>query len=904
VAQEGGRKVLLIDGHSLAYRAFFALPDTLATSGGQLTNAVYGFTSMFLKALEEERPDAVIVAFDGPRAELKRTHEYPEYKAHRPTMPEELRSQMGMIDHLLQAMRVPTVQVTGSEADDVLGTMARRIAAAGDEAVILTGDKDTLQLVGDGVRVVLTGRGITETYPYDRRTVEEKYGVPPDRLPDIVGLKGDATDNIPGVPGIGEKGACSLIQQYGSLENLYEHLDDISGAKRKSALEDNRDTAFLSRSLAVIDTDVPVELDLGGVRFGDWNRQEVLDHLSALEFKTLARRFLDTFGAGEASAEGREPAGADVSYTLVDGRDESELRSFEESVAAAGSAAVKAVVTGSGFCDVELEKLAVAGDDRVLVLGGDPHGADSPAFQTARRILESPIEIFLHDGKAVLEALDRIGVATRNAKFDTAIAAYLENPSQGTYLLWDLWEKNVDRPISVEGAEQETPEQVALIPDEGEKADLTLATDAARIYHLRPVMADKLYNYGMKELFENIEMPLAGVLREMEETGVALDSSILEGLSREAASALEMLENDIFELAGHEFNIGSTRQLAEVLFDQMGIPSVKKTKTGYSTDSSVLENLRQDYPIAEKIVEYREFSKLKSTYFDVLPALVCPRTGRVHCSFNQTATATGRISSSSPNLQNIPVRTDIGRRIRTAFIPGRPGWKLLVADYSQIELRVLAHMSRDPHLLDAFARDADIHTETASEIFGIPAEEVSPEMRRMAKVVNFGVVYGMGYYGLSSRLGISREQATVYIDTYFEKYAGVRDYRDRCIEEAAEKGYAETLLGRRRFIPQLASDHRQTRELGERIAINTPLQGTAADIIKKAMVDVADAMRTQALESRMTIQIHDELLFDVSPDEAERMRELVERSMFGVLELRVPLKVEVCLCDNWGEAKI
>ena len=909
--EDANRKVLLIDGHSLAYRAFFALPETLATSGGQLTNAVYGFTSMLLKVLEEERPDAVIVAFDGPRADLKRTREFPDYKAHRPTMPEELRTQMGMIDHLLEAMNIPTVRAVGFEADDLLGTMARRVAESGDRAVILTGDKDALQLVGDRVRVVLTGRGITETYPYDEDTVVQKYGVPPDRLPDIVGLKGDASDNIPGVPGIGEKGACSLIQRYGSLDNLYENLPEITGAKRKAALEENRETAFLSRALAVIDTEAPLDIDPGQVRFGDWDAEQVLDHLSALEFKTLARRFLETF-VGGARGTAAAGAGGAIAYTSVAPDDEASLLEFAESILDAGAAAVSARVAGGGFCDVALVSLAIAGADRVLVVSETGTGARdaSPAFRAAARILESPAEKWLHDGKPVLEALDKAGVVSHNVSFDTAVAAYLENPSLGTYQLWDLWQKNVDREITIDGGPTGTggaamvEGQAQLLPDEEAGLESEMAAEAARIYHLEPVMADKLNHYGMTSLFESIEIPLMGVLKEMEEAGVALDRPVIEGLSVEAASALGALEIEIFELAGHEFNIGSTRQLADVLFNEMGVPPGKKTKTGYSTDSSVLESLRDDYPIAEKILQFREFSKLKSTYFDVLPALVCPATGRVHCSYNQMSTSTGRLSSSNPNLQNIPVRTDIGRRIRTGFVPGGPGWKLLVADYSQIELRVLAHMSKDPHLLDAFAREADIHAETAAEVFGVPTTEVTAEMRRMAKVVNFGVVYGMSYFGLSSRLGISREEATVYIDAYFDRYTGVRVYRDRCIAEATERGYAETLLGRRRFIPQLASHNRQNRELGERIAINTPLQGTAADIIKKAMVDVWRAIREAGMESRMIMQIHDELIFDVPPGESGPVRELVDRLMCGALELDVPLKVDICACDNWGQAKL
>lgn len=895
--------MLLIDGHSLAYRAFFALPQTMTTTGGQPTNAVYGFASMLLKVLDEEEPDAVIVAFDGPRSELERTAEFPEYKAHRPTMPEELRGQMEMIQHLLEHMKVPIVTVLGHEADDVLATLALEAAALGCEAVIVTGDRDTLQLVQPGVRVVMTTKGITETTSFDEAAVEEKYGVPPARLPDVSGLKGDSSDNIPGVPGIGDKGAMGLIKQYGDLENLYANLGEMTG-KRKASLEEHRDTAFLSRKLATLKTDVPVDLDVASVRFADWDKHEVLDYLSALEFKTLARRFMDMYGA-EVGAEGEGHAGR-VSSSLVDTTDPTAVSAFVESAREAPGVGVIVVTEGSGFCDITLRALALAEGDSVLVAR-----PGAPGFDAACEVVRSgETPKWFHDSKPSLEAMGRSGVEAERVEFDISIAAYLENPSLGTYYLWDIWERNLGGAVEIEGAGEAdlTPEQPSLLSEEPAEGglsapELAAAVDAVKVFHLAPVLAEKLHALAMAELASGVELPLMHVLRAMEEVGVALDAGALEALSAEAALIISSLEKEIYALAGREFNIGSPKQLAQVLFEELRLPALKKTKTGYSTDVSVLEALRESHEIAGKIIEYREYSKLKSTYFDVLPALVCPRTGRVHCVFNQTATATGRISSSNPNLQNIPVRTEVGRKIREAFIPGGTSWRLLVADYSQIELRVLAHMSGDPLLIAAFERDADIHAETASRLFGVPPEEVSAEMRRMAKVVNFGVVYGMGYYGLSSRLGISMEDATAYIDAYFETYAGVREYRDRCVAEAARRGYCETLLGRRRFVGELASSNRQTRELGERLAINTPLQGTAADIIKKAMVDVAAAMRAGRLESRMTLQIHDELMFEAPPGEVDALRSLVEERMSHAVELRVPLKVDIGVHDNWGQAK-
>lgn len=905
ILPDPGRKFLLIDGHSLAYRAFFALPMSMTTTGGQPTNAVFGFTSMLLKVLDEEKPDAVIVALDGPRSELKRTQEYPEYKAHRPTMPPELRGQIEMIGHLLGHMKVPVVTVPGQEADDVLATVALRVAETGSEAVIVTGDRDTLQLVRPGVRILMTSKGITETVSFDRDAVQAKYGVEPEKLPDVAGLKGDASDNIPGVPGIGEKGASALIKQYGSLDGVYQNIDQISGAKRKTALIENRELAFLSRKLSKLNTEVPLDIDPVGVTFADWDKHEVLDYLSALEFRTLARRFMDMYG--DLLPEDVKAHGGGLVYTLVDVNDADALAGFAAAARDAGSVGVAPVLSGSGFCDIVLDAVALAVQDRVLVARME----QSDAFDSAIRIIESDeVDCWFHEAKAALEALDKQGFTPRGVSFDTVISGYLENPSLGTYFLRDIWERNMGGSIEVKGLEDACArdEQPSLLDPEPEEAlhgarEAAAAIDAARIFHLAPVMEEKLHALQMTKLAAEIELPLMFVLKDLEETGVALDSAALHALSREAASVLSGLEKDIYSLAGREFNIGSTKQLAQVLFEELGLPALKKTKTGYSTDASVLESLRDSHEIAAKIIEYREYSKLKSTYFDVLPALVCPRTGRVHCTFNQTSTSTGRISSSNPNLQNIPVRTEVGRKIREAFVPGEPGWKMLVSDYSQIELRVLAHMSRDPLLLEAFECDEDVHAETASRLFGVPAEEVSTELRRMAKVVNFGVVYGMGYFGLSSRLGISIEEATAYIDTYFETYQGVREYREKCIQEAARDGYSATLLGRRRFIPELASPNRQTRELGERLAINTPLQGTAADIIKKAMIDVDRAIEGAALSSRMTLQIHDELIFEISPDEVEAMKDLVARKMSGAVDLVVPLKVDMGVYDNWGQAK-
>jgi len=903
------RKLLLIDGHGLAYRAFFALPVTMTNDEGQPINAVYGFVSMLLKALETEEPDAIIVALDGPRAQLKRTQEFPEYKAHRPAMPVELKGQIEMIERMLCQMRIPVVTVPGFEADDILGTLALKVSGEGGEAVIVTGDRDILQLVRPGVRVVMTSRGITETESFDRRAVEDKYGVPPSMLPEVAGLKGDASDNIPGVPGIGKKWSVDLLRRYGSLEELYARLDEIEGTKRREALEENREIAFLSRKLATLDTNVPVEIDAGEAILDNWDKREVLECLLALKFKTLARRFQDTYGLSRP-ARGLSAGQAGLTfevaraYSLVDPTDDSALSAFELKARETGAAGVSSVLSGAGFCDIGLQALALATGEMALVAR-----VEAPAaFEIARGIIESQeVQKWFHDAKPTLEALDKLEISAARVTFDTKIAAYLENPSLDSYRLFEIYERNVEGDVVITGHENasdpsEQPSLIDLEPSGARHAveDIEAVRQAAMVFHLKPVIEEKLRALGMKKLADELELPFLFVLKEMEETGIALDAEVLLALAREAASTLGVLEKEIYRLAGHEFKIGSTKQLAHVLFDELGLPPARKTKTGYSTDASVLEALKGSHDIVGKLIEYREYAKLKSTYLDVLPALVCASTGRVHCRFNQTAGATGRISSSNPNLQNIPVRTEFGREIRRAFIPGRGFQKLLVADYSQIELRVLAHMSGDTRLLAAFERDADIHSETASHIFKTCLRDVTPEMRRMAKVVNFGIVYGMGYYGLSSRLGISVEDATAYIDTYFETYEGVSAYRERCVSDAIAKGYSETILGRRRNIPELASPNRHTREFGERVAVNTPLQGTAADIIKKAMVDVSTAIKERGMTTRMILQVHDELVFEAPALEIESLESLVREKMISVVDLLTPLKVDIGVHDNWN----
>ena len=901
-SKKKSRKVLLLDGHSLAYRAFFALPDTIATTKGQVTNAVYGFVNMLLKVVADEEPDSVVATFDGPLRKTLRYKEYPEYKAGRPPMPDTLRSQIGLIKEILEAMGIPCICVEGYEADDLIGTLARRVEEEGSRALIITGDRDMLQLVDDSVTVLLNRKGISEMDKYDEDAVEEKYGVPPDKLVDIVSLKGDSSDNIPGVPGIGEKGARSLIQEFGTLENLLEHKEKVKNKRQKEALKDHQDQAILSKKLATIVKEVECELDLPKVSLGNWDTKRVLELFEELEFNTLATRFLRFAGEEAPGVSGAKALTRE--FKIESGERIKVWERLIKRCEKGGHLGIRVAISGEGFCDARVVKAAIAYEDRVILVPGylfQGHEGDGEPFECLKMILEDEnISKSLYQAKAAYLALKKIGILTRGVELDPEVAAYVLDPTRNSYPLQSLAAKFLGEDIVVSGevAQQPTFEDAEVAID-----DSTLVQEAASVYLLTRAIQGSLEREGLSKLYQEVEHPLMWVLAHMEENGVVVDSGKLEVLSNEAGEAIAKLEKGIYKEAGHDFNINSTKQLGKVLFEEMGIPPIKRIKTGYSTDASVLEELKSDHPIAGMIVSYRELTKLRSTYRNALPRLICARTGRVHCSFNQAATATGRLSSSNPNLQNIPVRTDFGKKIRDAFIPRHEDWEMLVADYSQIELRVLAHMSGDENLLDAFARGEDIHRDTASKIFSAKPSEVTAQERRVAKMVNFGVVYGMSSYGLSRRLGISTEDAAEFIHAYFKQYSQVAEYIEQCKKSGLERGYAETILGRRRNLPELKSRNRRIKELGERLAVNTPLQGSAADIIKLAMISIAREMEEKQCRSLMTLQVHDELVFEVAPGENKVMSELVARQMSGAYKLEVELKVDLSLGPNWGSAK-
>ena len=880
------RTLAVIDGNSLVHRAFHALPPTLTAPDGSPTNAVFGFTSMLIKMVEELKPEGVIVAFDRGKPAF-RTEALERYKVHRPPTPEDLRAQFPLVKRVLEALRVPIVETEGWEADDLLGTLAERGSAEGTRVLLVTGDRDTFQLVDDNVSVVSTKKGITDIVVYDADAVEERYGVTPAQVPDYLGLKGDTSDNIPGVPGIGEKTAAKLLQQYGSLDAVLEHADEIPG-KLGESLRENAEAARASRLVATIRRDVPVDLDLGAVTWGGYDESEVLSAFTDLAFTSLVPRLfaLRTSGAERAGGVGGgTPEGETVAgWRRTEG---AEAEAWVSRLVESPPDTWVGVASGAGGEEClfpEERALAVAHDRAIASLRGEAAAAAWEGVLTACRVsagdVKAILEGFCPPGSLAQQLESAAATADPSRLFDCGIAGYLLASNRSDFGVSALAAEHLSRHV-----------------EPGDAAE-----EARAAAELAPVLDAAIGEWGARECFERIEMPLVPVLVRMEETGVGIDLDVLASLATETRSQIDALVAEIYELAGCEFTIDSPKQLGEVLFDKLSLPTQKRTKTGYSTDAGVLAALAPLHPVADKIVAYRELTKLTSTYIDALPRLV-GEDGRLHTTFNQTVAATGRLSSSSPNLQNIPVRTELGRRIRAAFVPAEPGDLMVAADYSQIELRILAHLSEDPGLIEAFTSGADFHAATASRVFGVAPDVVDHEMRRRAKAVNFGIVYGISSHGLSDSLGISYAEAQAMIDRYFAAYPGVRRFLDDTVAEAHRAGYAETLYGRRRPIPELKSSNWNLRSFGERTAMNHPMQGTAADIMKRAMIEVDKRLREDGFASRMVLQVHDELVFEAPRSELDRLTTMVCEAMAGVVRLRVPLEVTVGSGENWATAK-
>ncbi|MCX7622185.1 MAG: DNA polymerase I [Thermomicrobium sp.] len=899
-------KLVLVDGHGLAYRAYHALPATLATSTGEPTHVVFGFASMLLEVLGDFEPDYVIVCFDSGKSFRQELFE--QYKAHRPETPDDLKHQLDRIRQLLDALGIPIVAREGYEADDLIGTLARQAGEQGLDVLIVTGDTDLLQLVDEHVRAILPGRQRFGEYRvYDRAAVVERYGFPPERLPDYKALVGDPSDNIPGVPGIGEKTATRLLQRFGSLDELLERLDEVEPPRIREALRAARETVLASLRLATIVRDAPVQLDLERARFGEFDRERVLALFRELEFRSLVPRL----------PQPRRPVVRDLRtesqrHTVLT---EAELRRLVEDLRQCRAFALDVETTALHPMYAELVGLAIATapDRSYYVPLGHTTGDDQLTVEQVERAIgsflrsETPLH-YAHNGKYDALVLERAGFPRPRIDFDTMIAAYLlgENAVGLKELAFTKlgWEMQEITELIGRGKKQ-------LTMDRAEIARVTqyACADVEATYRLVDVLRPQLESQNQLRLFTEIEVPLIDVLIDMEKAGIAIDVPYLRDLAKELERQLEQLERRIYELAGHPFNINSPQQLSTVLFDELRLPRGKRTKTGYSVAQEVLETLRDTHPIVDAILEYRQLAKLKSTYVDALPEQVHPQTGRVHTIFHQTVAATGRLSSSDPNLQNIPVRGELGRAVRRAFIAdNRPGYRiadeailLLSADYSQIELRLMAHFSRDPALLRAFAEGKDIHAATASEVFGVPLEAVTPEMRRIAKTVNFGIMYGMQAYGLARDTGMSRQEAQRFIEAYFQRFPGVARYLEETKRRAAELGYVETLFGRRRYLPEITSSNPARRQAAERMAVNMPLQGTAADIMKLAMIRIHRALQERGFTSRMLLQVHDELVFEVPESELQSVSELVVSLMSSVVELAVPLEVDAKAGPNWAD---
>jgi DNA polymerase-1 len=902
--------LVLFDGNALIHRAFHALPPLTVSKTGETVGAVYGFALMLLKVIHELNPTHYAIAFD-KKAPTFRHQLFDRYKAHRPPTPDELVNQIGRVKQLVEAFDIPIFELDGYEADDILGTLSRQAARQGLDTTIVTGDADTMQLVSSQVKVLYPRpRGsFSDTMLYDESAVSQKYGVEPEHIADLKGLVGDTSDNIPGVPGIGEKTAVKLIRQFGTVEQIYDHLDEVVPPKVRSLLRENEATARQSKELATIVTEVPVTLNLDDCRVSQYDRNKVLELFRELDFASLLPR-LPKMETGESAL--RSPS-AEVEASPVQGdyriiSTTSDLDELLNRLSAAGSFAFDLETTGLNAMTVQMVGISLSpapGEAYYIPVGHVGWGKveQLPLDEVITRIkplLEGhTIAKIAHNGKYDMTVLAEYGVTVNNLAFDSMVAAYLLGEKSLALKALAFGKLCVEMtPITAligTGAKQLSMFQVEVEP----AADYACA-DADMTLRMAEVLREELHQQGLWQLFSEVEMPLVPVLTRMERNGVALDADLLRQMSYRIGRQLLKLEAEIYNCVGHQFNINSSQQLSCVLFQELKLPPAGKTKGGYSTGASVLEELRGVHPVIEFILEYRQLSKLKSTYIDTLPGLINPKTGRVHTSFNQTKTATGRLSSSEPNLQNIPIRGELGKEVRQAFI-APAGSCLLAGDYSQIDLRALAHLSGDAGLLGAFQRDEDIHAATAAQLFGVDASKVTPDMRRLAKTVNFGVIYGMSDYGLEQATELSREEAARFIVSYFDKYPGVKQYLESTKKQARETGCVQTILGRKRSIPEINSSNRQVREAAERMAINMPVQGTSADIIKVAMINLHREMDKLRLKSKMILQVHDELIFEVPAEETEEMRKLVPQVMSAALELSVPLKVDVKTGNNWGE---
>jgi DNA polymerase-1 len=870
-AQADTHKVLLLDGHSLAFRAFFALPDTLVTSSGQVTNAVYGFTAMLIKLLADERPRGVVVCFDKGMPQF-RVDRYAEYKAGRAATPDLFKQQLPLIREVLDSLRIPILELEGFEADDLLATITKHAREEGCEVVIVTGDRDILQLVRDGVAVIMTRRGISDVIRYDSQTVLERYGVLPEKWTDFVALKGETSDNLPGVPGVGDKTAAQLINKYGDIEQVIAHAAELT-PKLREAIIKNAEQVRINKELGRLLDDVQLDLDPAKLRLESWDEEAVRTLFTSLEFRSLHERLREVKFHAPANAPALQIT------SMMEFTSETD---FQEGRA-----------------------LALAWNKNWLALSDQAETARvlrfAEAMERLRGCLQDPSrQKIAHDAKSFCRFALAAGVEVDGLYCDTKIGAYLLEPGAASgYTLSDTAARYLGVSINAdEQSESQPGEQGALAFTSDEKT--SACREAIAVRALAPIIEERLRGQGVWELATALEFPLVQVLARMEHTGILVDRDYLDKLNAEFGAKMALLERTIQELAGEEFNVNSNLQLQRILFEKLALPKTRKIKTGYSTDAAELEKLAASHPIIASLLEYREVAKLKNGFSEMLLALIEPQSGRIHTTYEQCTAATGRLSSSAPNLQNIPIRGELGRQIRRAFI-APPGHVLVSADYSQIELRILAHLSEDETFCQAFSQGHDFHATIAAKIHGVDVSGVSSEMRNQVKQFSYGIAYGMSTYGVSQRLGVEMDEAASFVEAYYAQFPKVKEFLAAQVEKAKIDGFTTTMFGRRRYLPELQSGNFRLRALGERMALNAPIQGSAADILKRAMIEVDAALRREPL-GKMLLTVHDELVFEVPSERLNEARALIEREMTQAAELRCGLAVEIHSGTNWAEA--
>lgn len=880
---------ILIDGNSIANRAFYALP-LLSTSQGLHTNAVLGFTTMLLKVIEEMKPTHLLVAFDAGKVVFRHS-EFTEYKGKRAKTPPELSEQFPLIRELLDAFSIQRFELEGYEADDIIGTLTLRAEQNGWKTTVITGDKDMLQLVSDQVSVALTRKGVSEIELYTTKEIQEKYGLTPSQIIDLKGLMGDASDNIPGVPGVGEKTALKLLHEFGTVEQVLAHIDQVSGKKLQENLRNNVEQAKLSKSLATILRDAPVEIKPDDAVYEGYDSHKLVDFFKRMEFKSLIPKVKAEAPGTQAGQEKQEESA--FSFEVVEAE---QTAAFSDRLTS--PMALSLEFDGDNYHHAPLMGFGLANDSTSLFV---PYEVAKEWKEFQIWLKDEQQEKWVFDGKRDFVGLAWHGFEIKGISFDSYLASYLLNATESNPSLHDVASQYAAIPLAADedlygkGAKRIVPE-LGILSEH-------VARKAKAIWQSVSAMKQEIEAKQLSELLSRIEEPLSMVLAKMEFTGVKVDGERLVKMGALLDQQLDELTQKIYALAGQEFNINSPKQLGEILYDKLDLPVLKKTKTGPSTSADVLEKLAPYHPIIDTILHFRQLGKLRSTYIEGLLKEIHPVTSKIHTRFNQATTATGRLSSTEPNLQNIPIRLEEGRKIREAFVPSEPGWYMLAADYSQIELRILAHISQDANLIDAFQKGMDIHTRTAMDVFGVGEDEVTSLMRRQAKAVNFGIVYGISDYGLSQNLNITRKEAGDFINRYFSVFSGVKRYMEEIVEQAKKDGYVTTLLHRRRYLPDIKSSNFNLRSFAERTAMNTPIQGTAADIIKLAMIRMQERLEQEKLKSKMLLQVHDELVFEVPEDELAIMQQIVPEVMEQALQLDVPLKVDVHYGRTWYDAK-